>query len=250
MSAQDLFLRVWDEFQVSYHVEKFYTERDIVWTIQKALIEKINRNGSRYKGYRVLNDFSIEQGNKIRVDLAIFEKAKVPEKKDRPKFIAEFKYQPDPARKDEFPENKFNPDPKVIFWDENGRGSVKEDIRRVRNYVNMNTRTSGISILIDEGNLFYNGPVFENDFIEQFGPEIFNDLHKRGYFCKHSQTKIRLKPLNKDKKVYLSGQYPENDKDILKLFRDAKKNENDLGLEPDDWEDWGEFFVLIYKTWE
>ena len=140
---------------MSYHVEKFYTERDIVWTIQKALIEKINRNGSRYKGYRVLNDFSIEQGNKIRVDLAIFEKVKSRRKRIGRNLLQNLNINRIPPERMSSRKISLILILRLFFGMKMVGGSVKKYIRRVRNYVNMNTRTSGISILIDEGNLFY-----------------------------------------------------------------------------------------------
>ena len=314
MAAEELFDGVFNDFKINYPYHKpgnehkrFFTERDIVWTIQKGLINKINSD-PKYKGYRVFNDFSTKKGNKERVDLAIFKRGEDPkeyktvaksmflevdlnggtildglikkcvyeeisatevrlkrnegttirrppkikgsnfdkiwdisqQRRYKPTFIAEFKYEPDHSRAVEFPENKFNPD--VVFW--KGNSSVEKDIERVRHYVQENRGTSGVSILIDEGNWFYNGPVLRNDFRKRFGEDVFNDLDGNGYFYNHGKTKIRLKALTNNTETDLRREHRQHFDQILAFFLNAEKE----AIESARWEDWGGFFALICRV--
>ncbi len=127
----------------SYTDYTFYTERDVVWTVQKHISEEIGKAGLRC---RVFNDHTIFKGT--RADLVILGEG------DFVEIAVEFKYEPSHARRadrggDIWPSKL---DPSVVFW--TGEGSVQKDVDRVQEYVKRLLAKEAFSIFIDEGGRF------------------------------------------------------------------------------------------------
>lgn len=115
---------------------RFFTERDIVWTIQTRIIELIEKQTI---GYRVFHNFPVIPGK--TTDLAILSQDNSCE------IAAEFKYEPAHSRKsvDIWP-TKFP----VVFWED----GVGKDIERIREFVSKCKAKAGYAILVDEGGYF------------------------------------------------------------------------------------------------
>lgn len=131
----------------NYDRYEFFMERDIVWTIQKHLREKVGRMG--LLSYRIVNDWPMlpGKGRSLCADLVIIQK-------DQVRFAAEFKYEPDHEREKDFSENKLKAS--VVFW--SGAHSVEEDVKRIRKFSTNKKYADdfrGVSIFIDEGGKFY-----------------------------------------------------------------------------------------------
>ena len=125
---------------------RFFTERDIVWTVQNHIIELI---GEQNLPYRVFHNFPVSLPGKrqsLCTDLAILNQD------DSVEVAIEFKYEPSHLRKDIWP-TKFP----VVFWDKEGVG---KDIERINEFVDkfvakdkVGARTAYL-IFIDEGGYF------------------------------------------------------------------------------------------------
>ena len=140
MEAAALFEGALRWLQRSYSAHRFFTERDIVWTLQLRMLQEVAEAGLTH---RVFNDHTIS--GRTRTDLAILDG-------DSVAVAAEFKYEPSHTRRadqggDIWP-SKFD----VVSW--TGDGSVEEDIRRVRDYVERSNAQQAFSIFIDEGGRF------------------------------------------------------------------------------------------------
>ncbi len=118
----------------------FYTERDIVWTVQNHLVDQISMTRIPY---RVYNDYPMLPGQ--RADIVMVKDGMVD-------VAVEFKYEPSHARSgvDILP-SKFP----VVFWDRDGVG---KDVERVREFVSQGKTRVGYSIFIDEGGYFRHRP--------------------------------------------------------------------------------------------
>ena len=118
MNAADLFENTLGWLQSRYTDLRFFTERDIVWTVQLRISQEIERAGLPF---RVFKDHTIF--TKTRADLATLDGGSV-------EVAAEFKYEPSHARSaghggDIWP-TKFD----VVSWTE-----VEKDVQRVWRYV-------------------------------------------------------------------------------------------------------------------
>lgn len=142
MSPTEIFDNALQWLQAHYSDYRFFTERDVVWTIQLRICEEIEQAGVPY---RVFNDHTIHRG--VRADLAIISE-------DRVEVAAEFKYEPSHSRitngGGDIWHSKLNPS--VVFW--TGDGSVAKDIHRVREYVKLRNAKAARSVFIDEGGRF------------------------------------------------------------------------------------------------
>lgn len=114
----------------------FYTERDIVWTLQRWLIQQCANRGLPFL---VFNDHATEPGQyrALSADIALVIESSAP-------VVMELKYEPSHRRAD-IGTGKFP----VIGW-----SGVEEDCRRVRRWVSSGMAASGIALLIDEGATF------------------------------------------------------------------------------------------------
>jgi len=121
----------------------FFTERDVVWTIQTHLIKAI---GKEKLPYKVMNDYPILRGKRrsLCADIAISGLDELPE------LVAEFKYEPAHKRED-IPRSKFP----VVFWNE----GILKDIERIHTFTSRDLtgdRTARVAyaLFIDESSYF------------------------------------------------------------------------------------------------
>lgn len=128
-----------------YPAFRFFTERDIVWTLQLYLSEQMQ---ARALPYRVFNDYPILPGirRSLCADIAILNS------QNEVEVAAEFKYEPAHERTDVWP-SKFLQT--VVFWGDDGIG---KDVRRVQEFVQKGVARSAYAVFIDEGSLFRNRP--------------------------------------------------------------------------------------------
>ena len=136
MDAATLFENTMDWLRDAYGQHRFFSERDIVWTVQLRLLEEVEQANLPY---RVLNDYTLFRGN--RADLALLNGGAV-------EVAAEFKYEPSHARSGEFGPGKFP----VVAW--TGEGSVAKDIQRVHDYAAQGNAKTAYAVFIDEGGEF------------------------------------------------------------------------------------------------
>jgi hypothetical protein len=121
----------------NYSAHRFFTERDIVWTIQLHLLQEIER---RRLYLQVFDNHKMP--NKIQVDLVLVEPSN-----SSALVVAELKYEPDHARVDISP-GKLHPS--KVFWDSPNSGVV-QDISRIETLIDGGLSEAGYVTLIDEG---------------------------------------------------------------------------------------------------
>lgn len=153
MDAKSHFMNALSWLQENYSRFRFFTERDMVWTVQNRLIEQIADDGRL--DYQVYNDYPMLPGKhrSLSTDIAIVNSiTKVVE------VAVEFKYEPSHARsdilKDKLP---------VVIWKE-----VIKDIERVHEYVDSGKAVNGISLLVDEGGYFQKRDIPLNSYWEKW----------------------------------------------------------------------------------
>jgi len=139
---RDSLLWLWEH----YSEFRFFTERDVVWTIQRHLLDVIEQQALAFS---VFNDFPIEPGARraLSVDLAILRP------NERVALALEFKYEPD-HRRGHGDEREIWPtklSPSVVFW---GAEGVLKDMERIKRWVNDGRAEAAFAIFIDEGGLF------------------------------------------------------------------------------------------------
>jgi hypothetical protein len=138
-------VRVFEEaiewLHYNYHACRFFTERDVVWTLQRHLSEQMQ---ARTLPYRVFNDFPILPGTRrsLCTDIAILNS------RNDIEVAAEFKYEPAHDRTDIWP-SKFLPT--VVFWGDDGVG---KDVKRVQEFVQQGAAGVAHAIFIDEDSAF------------------------------------------------------------------------------------------------
>ena len=112
---------------------QFFTERDVVWTVQSRLLTFVDQGAAG--PYKVRNDYPMMLGT--RADLAILDAVGDVD------VAVEFKYEPSHARKDilvtKFP---------VVSW---GSDGVGRDVNRVQAYVGSAVARNAYAVFIDEG---------------------------------------------------------------------------------------------------
>ena len=125
----------------SYWSRPFFTERDIVWTVQLRLLEQIR---TRSLPFTVHNDYPIadvtSKARRRNADLVILSQS------GGVSLVAEFKYEPSHQRTDIL-RSKLP----VVFW---GKDGVGKDVARVQEFVDSGIADNGYSLLIDEGSYF------------------------------------------------------------------------------------------------
>ncbi len=142
MEATDLLENAVQWLRQHYDEYRFFTERDVVWTVQQRIANEIRQTGAPY---RVFNDHTILP--RIRTDLASL-------RGDSIEVAAEFKYEPSHIRRadrggDIWPTKL---DPSVVFW--TGDGSVEKDAQRIAGYVRKKRTMSAYLVFVDEGGRF------------------------------------------------------------------------------------------------
>jgi hypothetical protein len=112
-----------------------YTERDIVWTVQRWIAREITGRGLPL---RVFNDYGIEPGPRrsLSADIAI-----LPNSSPEVLHVIEFKYEPSHRRPDI--DSKKLP---VVGWD-----AVVADTLRIARWVESGRTLGGRAVFIDEG---------------------------------------------------------------------------------------------------
>jgi hypothetical protein len=124
--------------RANYSHFRFFTERDIVWTLQLHLSEEIER---QYLPLRVFDNHKMP--NKTQVDLAILEQGA-----GSILVVAELKYEPDHNRTD-ISARKLSPS--KVFWDSDRNNGVVQDIGRIVNLIKGGYSEVGYVLFIDEG---------------------------------------------------------------------------------------------------
>ena len=141
-TATDLFEDVMEWLREHYSEYRFFTERDVVWTVQMEIGRVIRAEGLPY---HVFNDYRVAP--RVRADLVITDP------NARIEVAAEFKYEPSHNRKvrlgGDIMDGKFP----VVFWNDPS-GSVGKDVVRVRDFVRNGWAQSGYSVFVDEGSYF------------------------------------------------------------------------------------------------
>lgn len=140
MQAAELFENTMDWLRERYHEHRFYTQRDVVWTVQLRLLHEVE-NGEL--PFRVFNDYTISKS--VRSDLVIMNG-------DVVEVAIEFKYEPSHSRSTkrggDIPASKFP----VVVW--SGEGSVPKDVERCVDYVDQGKAKVAYAVFIDEGGEF------------------------------------------------------------------------------------------------
>lgn len=155
MGATDLFENSMQWLRQHYRDYRFFTERDVVWTVQRHIASEICRMDAPY---RVFNDHTIMP--RIRTDLAILSGTSI-------EVAIEFKYEPSHKRRadhggDIWPTKL---EPSVVFW--SGEGSVEKDVQRVKEYVDKKRARVAYSVFIDEGGRFrHRDPHFSSEWVD------------------------------------------------------------------------------------
>lgn len=155
MEVEELFESALRWLQGQYTVYRFFTERDVVWTVQLRISEEIARMGLPY---RVFNDHTIS--GRTRTDLAIISDGSI-------QLAAEFKYEPSHQRRADYGGDIWPSklDPSVVSW--TGEGSVEKDVYRAREYVEERNVRVAYSVFIDEGGRFrHRQPHPESEWID------------------------------------------------------------------------------------
>jgi len=137
-SSTDLFLSTVEWLRENYSSFRFFAERDVVWTVQKRVLELVEQKGIPYK---VFNDYPILPGKGRRsrsVDLAIINQDQIIE------VAVEFKYEPSRKRQD-ICSHKLP----VVFW--TGEYGVGKDVERIREFISAGKAEMAYSVFIDEG---------------------------------------------------------------------------------------------------
>ena len=139
MDAAQLFETVMQWLRENYADYRFFTERDIVWTVQSRLYAEIERQGLPF---RVFNDYKMSPNVNVRADIAILEA-------DAVAVAAEFKYEPDHGRSTDYCGGDIwhsKLQSLVVDWAE-----AEKDVERAKNYVIQRQAKTAYSVVIDEG---------------------------------------------------------------------------------------------------
>jgi len=123
-----------------YDAHTFYTERDLVWTVQNRIASILAQH---QLPLRVFNDYPIKRAERrsLCADLAI-----VSIETNQIQLAAEFKYEPSHSRVD-IPKSKFP----VVLW---GKDGVGKDIERAQLFVREDLTPICYTEFIDEGGAF------------------------------------------------------------------------------------------------
>ena len=136
MQAARLFEDAIAWLRANYRDYRFFTERDVVWTVQNHIIKLIEKQNLTY---RIFHNFPVIPGK--TTDLAILRQDNSIE------VAAEFKYEPSHNRRftDIWPTKL-----PVVFWDD----GVGKDMERTHEFVSEGRTEIAYVIFIDEGGYF------------------------------------------------------------------------------------------------
>jgi len=137
--ATELFENTIEWLKENYGNFIFFLERNLVWTVQKHIIELIKKNNLPFK---IFNYYPILPGKRrhLCTDLAILSLNKTLE------IAVEFKYEPSHYR-DDILQSKLP----VVFW---GKDGVGKDIKRIKEYIDKGKAEITYLVFIDEGGHF------------------------------------------------------------------------------------------------
>lgn len=136
-TAAELYEGTINWLQYTYSFYRFFTERDIVWTLQLHLVQEIER---RHLHLKVFDNHKMP--NQTLVDLAIIE-----EFTGSMLLVSELKYA-DHARTDISP-GKLRPS--KVFWDSERNHGVVQDVKRIKRLIELGLSEAGYVTFIDEG---------------------------------------------------------------------------------------------------
>lgn len=144
-AASALFEEAVDWLREHYGQFEFWTERDLVWTVQTRLRKLVRE---RSLPYEVFNDYPLLPGPRRArsADLVIRDTARVV------LAAAEFKYEPSHRRAEFAALPGKLP---VVFW---GTDGVAKDVIRVREFVEAGAARTAFAMFIDEGRHFRRRP--------------------------------------------------------------------------------------------
>lgn len=193
MDNQDLkniFIECLEELEREYPSEenRFFTERDIVWTVQKNLMKKMKANPD----FKVFSDYPVlsKKNRSQSADIAILEK-KFMNKDDRHegiRLVAEFKYEPDKERKYNI-EKKTGDIPKdKIEGGVTSSGLIVEDDDKLNEILKKHAGIIGFFVFVDEGRKYSDNIVNYKPRKEgkKGGKVIFDDK------CKGKRIKYKI----------------------------------------------------------
>jgi len=123
----------------NYSNFRFFTERDVVWTVQTQLAKQIGEGGLPFK---VFNDYPMLKGNRrsLSADLAILNAEGSVEA------AIEFKYEPSHKRGGIDILNQKFP---VVIWSD-----VCKDVDRIHEFISQGKAQHAYAVFIDEGGYF------------------------------------------------------------------------------------------------
>jgi hypothetical protein len=140
VTPESLFFEAIEWFRASYGERRYFVERDVVWTIQSHLLERVH---DLSLPWQVQNDYATLPGARraLSADLAIVVDGS-------PELLVEFKYEPSHRRTD-IPRVKLP----VIGWRD-----VEKDAKRIRSFVDAGRTPIALALLVDEGGFFRDRP--------------------------------------------------------------------------------------------
>ncbi len=142
--SAELIIEAFEWLRANYSEQHFFKERDIEWTLQRYLQQRISAHDLPYEvhhNYRVrskLADLVLLDCTDQQIEAAI-----------------ELKYEPSHNRRREFRDTKFP----VALWND-PKGSVEVDIQRIQEFVEAGKVQTAFAVFIDEGCHYRNRPAF------------------------------------------------------------------------------------------
>ena len=150
-TASELFEGAMEWLREHYSEYRFFTERDIEWTLQIQIDQEINR---KKLPYRIFNNHTLSAKPRRSADLVVLD----PD--GSVAVAAELKYELSHVRKvslgGDIMDGKFP----VVFWNDPS-GSVGKDVTRVREFVDLGLARVAKSVFIDEGSHFRSREPFD-----------------------------------------------------------------------------------------
>ena len=143
MTATELFKSALHYLEKNYFKYTFFTERDLVWTMQNHINKLISEKELHLIG---VSEYVLTKGQ--RVDLVIVKKTSDLLYRWEPVEVAiEFKYEPDKERRGiDIPKGKFP----VTEW-----SAIEKDFKKMNELCSKNISKCGYTLLIDEGGRYY-----------------------------------------------------------------------------------------------
>ena len=135
--ASELLWKTLAWLRMTWWRHHFFVQRDVVWTVQKRLIEQA---AARHRPYRVCHNHTMPDGK--HVDLALIDYV------GQVALAIEFQYEPDHERTEDFTPGKL--DPSVVDWND----GVGNDVERVCRFVRKGCAKRAVSVFFDEGGHF------------------------------------------------------------------------------------------------